>query len=65
MLVIAMPNSNNPEFHPDLDVQLMREIARGSETAFTELIHRHQNGLLNFFGASGFVGGFFIDQERG
>jgi len=27
----------------------MLETAAGSETAFTELIHRHQNGLLNFF----------------
>jgi len=31
------------------DIQLMREVAAGSETAFAELIHRHQNGLLNFF----------------
>lgn len=27
----------------------MLETAAGSETAFTELIHRHQSGLLNFF----------------
>ena len=31
------------------DVALMQEVAAGSETAFVELIHRHQNGLVNFF----------------
>lgn len=44
--------------HPDLpagdpDAQLMLQVAAGSETAFTELIHRHQNGLLNFFARMG------------
>ena len=38
-----------PEGLPDPDIQLMLETAKGSETAFAELIHRHQNGLLNFF----------------
>lgn len=34
---------------PDPDSVLMLEVAAGSDAAFTELIHRHQNGLLNFF----------------
>ncbi len=40
-----MPES----IHSDPDVQLMLEVAAGSGTAFEQLIHRHQNGLLNFF----------------
>ena len=44
-----MPESDHPESHPDPDVQLMLETVAGSETAFAELISRHQNGLLNFF----------------
>lgn len=40
-----MPESR----HPDPDVQLMLETASGSDSAFIELIHRHQNNLLNFF----------------
>ena len=34
---------------PDPDSVLMLEVAAGSDAAFTELIHRHQNRLLNFF----------------
>ena len=33
----------------DPDAGLMMQVAAGSETAFVELIHRHQNFLLNFF----------------
>ncbi len=33
----------------DPDVTLMLEVATGSEAAFTELVRRHQNPLLNFF----------------
>jgi len=31
------------------DVAFMLEVAGGSETAFTTLVRRHQNSLLNFF----------------
>lgn len=34
---------------PDPDSVLMLEVSAGSDAAFTELIHRHQNRLLNFF----------------
>jgi RNA polymerase sigma-70 factor (ECF subfamily) len=34
---------------PDPDAELMAQVAAGSETAFTELVRRHQNHLLNFF----------------
>ncbi len=34
---------------PDPDAARMLEVAIGSEAAFTELVHRHQNSLLNFF----------------
>ena len=34
---------------PNPDVALMLETAAGSETAFSELVRRHQNSLLNFF----------------
>lgn len=37
------------EIPPDPDIQLMLETAAGSEIAFTRLIHRHQDGLVNFF----------------
>ena len=33
----------------DPDVALMEQVAAGSETAFVDLVHRHQNALLNFF----------------
>lgn len=33
----------------DADVQLMLQVAAGSEEAFTRLVQRHQNALLNFF----------------
>lgn len=42
-------DSDHTDSPPDPDVQLMLETAGGSETAFAELIRRHQNGLLNFF----------------
>ncbi len=38
-----------PECLPDPDIPFMLEVAAGSEVAFAQLIHRHQNGLLNFF----------------
>jgi len=44
-----MIGPDHPEFCADPDIQLMLETSGGSETAFTELIHRHQTGLLNFF----------------
>lgn len=34
---------------PEPDVALMLEVAGGSESAFTTLVRRHQNSLLNFF----------------
>jgi RNA polymerase sigma-70 factor (ECF subfamily) len=42
-------DSDHTDSLPDPDVPLMLETAAGSETAFAELIRRHQNGLLNFF----------------
>ncbi|HSJ03779.1 MAG TPA: sigma-70 family RNA polymerase sigma factor [Verrucomicrobium sp.] len=33
----------------DPDVMIMLEVATGSETAFTHLVQRHQQALLNFF----------------
>jgi RNA polymerase sigma-70 factor (ECF subfamily) len=33
----------------DADAALMVEVARGSEAAFTALVQRHQDSLLNFF----------------
>jgi len=38
---------------PDPDAELMGQVAAGSETAFVELVHRHQNHLLNFFARMG------------
>ena len=37
------------EQSPDPDAELMTEVSRGSEIAFTVLVRRHQNPLLNFF----------------
>jgi len=34
---------------PPPDVLLMQQAAAGSEAAFGQLIHRHQNSLINFF----------------
>lgn len=48
-----MPQSDHTDSLPNPDVQLMLETAAGSETAFAELIRRHQNGLLNFFTSMG------------
>lgn len=44
-----MPDSGHPDLRGDPDVALMLETAAGSDSAFIQLIHRHQNGLLNFF----------------
>lgn len=45
--------SSPPVAAPDPDVMLMLSVARGSETAFTTLVHGHQNSLLNFFARMG------------
>lgn len=37
------------EESPDPDAELMTEVSHGSEIAFTTLVRRHQNPLLNFF----------------
>lgn len=37
------------ELLPDPDAELMTEVSKGSEIAFTVLVRRHQNLLLNFF----------------
>lgn len=42
-----------PDTGQDPDVALMLEAAGGAETAFTVLVRRHQNSLLNFFGRMG------------
>jgi RNA polymerase sigma factor (sigma-70 family) len=34
---------------PEVDVVLMQEAAAGSDASFSQLVHRHQNSLLNFF----------------
>jgi RNA polymerase sigma-70 factor, ECF subfamily len=39
----------NFEHLPDADAELMVEAAAGSDVAFTVLVRRHQNLLLNFF----------------
>jgi RNA polymerase sigma-70 factor (ECF subfamily) len=41
------------EAAPDGDAALMLEVAGGSERAFTALVHRHQNPLVNFFARMG------------
>ncbi len=38
---------------PEPDVALMLEVGAGSEAAFTTLVNRHQNSLLNFFARMG------------
>lgn len=49
----STPATPPPEASPapslDADVLLMLEVAAGSEPAFTALVHRHQQPLLNFF----------------
>lgn len=49
----STPATPPPEASPapslDADVLLMLEVAAGSEPAFTALVHRHQQSLLNFF----------------
>lgn len=42
-----------PHQAPDPDIALMLEVAEGSETAFAELVERHQKPLLNFFARMG------------
>ena len=42
-----------PDAAPDPDVALMGEVAGGSEDAFTTLVQRHQQALLNFFARMG------------
>lgn len=64
----AVPTLSSDEFVPsgddaasvapaalaaDEDIALMLEVSGGSETAFTALVHRHQNALLNFFARMG------------
>lgn len=44
---------SSPKAAPDPDVALMLEVASGSATAFTALVHRHQNPLVNFFARMG------------
>jgi RNA polymerase sigma-70 factor (ECF subfamily) len=45
--------ASSPDETRDPDVALMLEVAGGSETAFTALVRRHQNPLLNFFARMG------------
>lgn len=42
-----------PSADHEVDVELMRRVAAGDDDAFVELVHRHQNPLLNFFGRMG------------
>ena len=42
-----------PPPHDDPDVALMVRASGGSDEAFTELVRRHQNPLLNFFARMG------------
>lgn len=64
----AVPTLSSDEFLPsggaeapiapaalaaDEDIALMLEVAGDSEAAFTALVHRHQNALLNFFARMG------------
>ena len=43
----------DPATQPDPDADLMTEAAAGSDSAFTALVRRHQNPLLNFFARMG------------
>ena len=45
--------SSSPDVAPDPDVALMLAVARGSKSAFTTLVQRHQKSLLNFFARMG------------
>jgi RNA polymerase sigma-70 factor (ECF subfamily) len=45
----ASGQASKQELPPDADAALMTEVAAGSEIAFTVLVRRHQNSLLNFF----------------
>lgn len=49
-MITGMPEGRLP-FSPetDLDADLMQDVAAGSETALTQLVHRHQQSLLAFF----------------
>ena len=44
---------SSPQVAPDPDLALMLEVSGGSEAAFTALVRRHQNSLLNFFAGMG------------
>lgn len=48
--VVVAPVAS-PESDPD--VALMVEAAKGTESAFAELVRRHQNSLVNFFARMG------------
>jgi RNA polymerase sigma-70 factor, ECF subfamily len=52
-LPVAAGQGAGPEPLTDSDAVLMMETAAGSESAFTELVHRYQNPLLNFFARMG------------
>ncbi len=51
LVYVEPPMSDDPVSSTTLDpdADLMLQVAAGSRTAFTELVHRHQNSLLNFF----------------
>jgi RNA polymerase sigma-70 factor (ECF subfamily) len=53
MIVMSLSEPDPLESAHEADIRLMLETAAGSELAFTELIHRHQSGLLNFFARMG------------
>ena len=48
-LPAASGEANGDDCQPDPDAALMVEVSNGSEIAFTVLVRRHQNSLLNFF----------------
>jgi len=48
---MTMPDDILTEGDPD--AALMMEVARGSHDAFVDLIHRHQDRLVNFFSRMG------------
>jgi RNA polymerase sigma-70 factor, ECF subfamily len=49
----ALSRAASPTLESDPDIALMLEVANGSEQAFTTLLRRHQNTLLNFFARMG------------
>ena len=52
-IAAAIDGAASPTRESDPDVTLMLGVAAGSERAFTELLRRHQNALLNFFARMG------------